>query len=130
MNTMISLDHTILQICNPAKSISFYRQVLGFKHEGKAGPFKVLRVNTGLTIDLLQQVPGDQVHLAFCVDRATFDWVHKRLIQKNIPFDGNVFERDGLVAANVFGARSLADALYFYDPDQHNIEICVHPEQT
>jgi len=42
MNTMISLDHTILRIRNPAKSISFYRQVLGFKHEGKVGPFEVL----------------------------------------------------------------------------------------
>ncbi|MES2102516.1 MAG: VOC family protein [Pseudomonadota bacterium] len=126
MGAIFSLDHTILLVRNQAESVEFYRQVMGFGHEGKAGPFEVMRINTGFTLDLLQQAPADPVHLAFSVDPATFDAVHKRLIQHNIPFGGDTFQRDGRIAANPFGARGMADALYFYDPDRHNLELRVY----
>lgn len=126
MNSLFSLDHTVLRVRDLAASVRFYQQVLGFRHEGRAGPFEVMRVNAGLTLDLVQHAPNDPVHLAFCVDRATFDAVHQRLIQGKIAFGGNPFERDGQVAANAYGARGMAEALYFDDPDRHNLELRVY----
>lgn len=123
---MISLDHLIVHVTNPAASVQFYRDILGFHHEGRAGPFEIVRVNPGLTLDLMQSVPNTQAHLAFSVDRPTFDAVLERLRERAIPFGGEVFERDGRVAANAFGARGMADAVYFYDPDRHNLELRVY----
>jgi glyoxylase I family protein len=120
---MISLDHMILRVRNQAESVRFYQQILAFKHEGRADPFDILRVHEGFTLDLMEQVPQDQVHLAFCLERAAFEAVHRRLIQLNIPFGNGPFDRTGGPAAKSLGARGMADALYFYDPDAHNIEI-------
>lgn len=120
---MISLDHTILRVRNQAESIRFYQQVLGLKHEGSAGPFEILRVHEGLTIDLIQQIPQDRIHLAFCLERASFKAVHSRLLQLNVPFGNGPHERNRGTPVKWIGARGLADALYFDDPDEHIIEI-------
>jgi catechol 2,3-dioxygenase-like lactoylglutathione lyase family enzyme len=71
-NRTISLDHMILRVRKQAESLRFYQQVLTFKHEGRAGPFDILRVHDGFTLDLMEQAPQDQVHLAFCLERAAF----------------------------------------------------------
>jgi len=75
---MILLDHLILRVRNQAESIRFYQQILAFKHEGRVDPFDILRVNEGFTLDLMEQVPEDQVHLAFCLERAAFDAIPNR----------------------------------------------------
>jgi glyoxylase I family protein len=120
---MIYLDHLILRVRHPAESVRFYEQVLAFQYEGRTEPFEILRVNEGLTLDLLEQTPQDQSHLAFCIERTLFEAVHYRLKQLNIPFGNEPFNRSGGAAARSLGARGWADALYFYDPDRHNIEI-------
>jgi len=82
-----------------------------------------LRVHERFTLDLMEQAPRDQVHLAFCLERAAFEAIHRRLIQLNIPFGNGPFDRTRGPAAKSLGARGMADSLYFYDPDEHNIEI-------
>ena len=120
---MIFLDHMILRVRDPAESVRFYQQILAFEHEGQAGPFDVLRVNDGFTLDLMAQAPQDPVHLAFCMKRAAFEAVHLRLIQSRIAFGNGPFNRTGGPPAKSFGAMGMADALYFHDLDGHNIEI-------
>lgn len=120
---MTVLDHMILRVRNAAESIRFYCQVFEFKHEGRADPFQVIRVNEGFTLDLMEQAPHDQAHLAFCLERGAFEAVHRRLAQLDIPFGNGPFDRAGGPPARSLGARGMADALYFYDPDKHNLEI-------
>jgi hypothetical protein len=81
---MISLDHMILRVRNQAESVRFYRQILVFEHEGRVDPFEILRVHEGLTLDLMEQVPQDQVHLAFCLERTAFEAIHRRLIRPRL----------------------------------------------
>ncbi|HRQ63793.1 MAG TPA: VOC family protein [Xanthomonadaceae bacterium] len=38
---MIVLDHTVLRVSDQAKSVDFYRDVLGLVHEGRAGSFRI-----------------------------------------------------------------------------------------
>ncbi|KAF0815098.1 hypothetical protein IGB42_00175 [Andreprevotia sp. IGB-42] len=85
-------------------------------------------MNDGLTLDFLQQAPMEPIHLAFAVDRSTFHNVHQRLIEHGIAFGGDTFNRDGRIGANAFGAAGMAESIYFHDPDQHNIEIRLYPE--
>lgn len=126
--TMFEIDHLILRVRNTSASVQFYRQLLGLRHEGRAGPFEVLRVNEGSTLDLLAEAPKDSLHLAFRLDRAAFEAVHARLRRMGIAFGGDPWLRDGR-AAQQQGAHGWAEALYFYDPDHHNIEVRTH-EQT
>ncbi len=121
---MIVLDHLILRVRCAADSIAFYAHVLGLRHEGRRGPFEALRVNDGLVIDLLEGEVHDTLHLAFRLDRAAFDAAHRCLREAGIAFGGGPFDRDGAVGRTL-GAQGMAEALYFHDPDGHNIEIRV-----
>jgi glyoxylase I family protein len=119
---LITLDHTILRVRDLHKSVDFYTHVVGLSHAGSTGPFEIIRVGTSLTLDLMQEAPKDQVHLAFSLDPDSFEALRTRLVQRGIPFGGDVFTRDGRISENTFGARGIARAFYFYDPDQHNLE--------
>jgi glyoxylase I family protein len=120
---MAELDHMILRVSDPAKSIRFYEDVLGFRHEGRAGPFEVLRVSDGLTLDLLAEPPTMRLHLAFRVDPKHFERVVAQLRERRIPFGGNHMDRSSSQPQPQYGARGLALACYFEDPDGHNLEI-------
>jgi catechol 2,3-dioxygenase-like lactoylglutathione lyase family enzyme len=118
-----TLDHLIVSVRDAAASACFYRDVLGFTHEGRRGPFEVVRVSRELTLDLMQRPPGEALHLAFHLDRAAFDAVREKLAARGIAWGAGPFDRDGSMAANDYGARGNALALYFYGPDGHNLEI-------
>jgi len=120
------IDHLILRVSDAARSIDFYRQVLAVTHEC-APPFDALRLNDDSVIDLLAEAPTDRAHLAFGLDRQAFEAVYRRLRELGIPFGGDPFMRDGRVGRQ-YGARGWADALYFHDPDHHNIEVRTYDE--
>ena len=46
---MAVLDHLILKVNDRGESVRFYRDVLGFAHEGDREPFAVLRVSPELS---------------------------------------------------------------------------------
>nr|WP_295382596.1 VOC family protein [Pseudoxanthomonas sp.] len=122
---MVRLDHLILRVRSIPVSVSFYREVLGFPHEGRQGPFDVLRIGADSVIDLLQAEPRDPAHLAFHMDPLRFEQTLERLRAAGIAFGGDPFSRDGRIRPQ-FGAGGWADALYFHDPDHHNLEIRTH----
>ena len=53
---IITLDHTVLNVRDLGKSIRFYQEVLGFKHEGRLDRFESIRVHDGFTIDLVIEI--------------------------------------------------------------------------
>jgi catechol 2,3-dioxygenase-like lactoylglutathione lyase family enzyme len=120
---MAELDHMILRVSNPTASIRFYEDLLGFKHEGRVGPFEVVRVSEGFPLDLLAEPPTMHLHLAFRVDPEHFERVMVQLRERRIPFGGNHMDRSGSQPQPQYGARGLALACYFEDPDGHNLEI-------
>ncbi|KAF0812057.1 hypothetical protein IGB42_03334 [Andreprevotia sp. IGB-42] len=122
---MPQLDHLIVRVSDPLRSARFYEQLLGFAHEHNGGPFEIVRVNAATTLDLLGEPPKDAMHLAFTLDRASFEGVRARLLARGIAYGGQPFTRDGRVALQQ-GAHGWADSLYFYDLDQHNIEVRTH----
>lgn len=120
---MKQLDHTVLRVSNKKRSLRFYEQIFGFMHEGKAGPFDILRVTDDFTLDLLEEEPRDSIHLAFSMRRTEFNEVKVRLETNRVDFGNGPHDRNDRSPARWFGARGMADALYFHDPDQHILEI-------
>lgn len=127
---MSALDHIIVPASDPHSSAVFYHRVLGFAHEGRAGPFEIVRVNPTLTLDLMRQKPQDRMHLAFQLSRAEFDKVYRFLCDSGMAFGGGPFDRSRHGPGQTFGAQGMAESVYFDDPDGHNIEARCYEEKS
>lgn len=130
------LDHVVLWVDDPLRSVEFYSRVIGLPgerveefREGKA-PFPSLRVSPDSIIDLMARTGADHVdslhgvpgsagnqtnHLCLAMDKAEFDELRSNLERASVTIL-NTFE-------NTFGARGTAhQAIYFPDPDGNVIE--------
>lgn len=118
------LDHLILKVSDARASVAFYTRVLGFADEGRRGPFAVLRVSPDFVLQLAEWGTQGGDHLAFALEPAEFDAVFARLRDAGVPY-GDSFHTVGNLKGpgQEAGARGDARALYFFDPDEHLLEI-------
>ena len=130
------LDHVVLWVADPLRSIDFYERVIGLSgvrtgefRAGKA-PFPSVRVSPDSIIDLMTSVsaPGvDEMagvsgsaghpvnHVCLAMGRAEFEALHTRLADNGVD-TSPMMER-------LFGARGIApQSFYFADPDGNVIE--------
>jgi len=121
---MATIDHLILNINEVASSVDFYVNVLGFKLEGKDGPFTVIRVSDDFTLQLAPWGTSGNEHLAFALSRAAFDNVFERVKEKGIPYGDSFHAVGNNNGPGVeSGAKGPAPTLYMHDPNKHLIEI-------
>jgi len=127
----IELDHLILRVNDASESVSFYSRILGFKDEGRDGPFSVLRVSPGLTLQLSARGTEGGEHLAFAVAEPAFEVIFKRIRDAGIPY-GDSFSSVGSMRGpgDESGARGIGKALYFFDPNKHLLEIRFYRSAT
>ena len=120
----IQLDHMILPVADLDASVDFYTSVLGCSYEGVREPFSVIRVTPDLTLQLAPWGTDGGVHLAFALPRAEFDDAFARVKAAGIPY-GDSFHAVGNMQGpgSEPGSRGDGDAVYFFDPNQHLIEI-------
>lgn len=118
------IDHIILNVNDARESVSFYERVLGFRPEGQEGPFSVVRVSESFTLQLGPWGTKGGEHLAFAMTRADFDVVFARIRDGGIPY-GDSFDSVGSMRGPGLenGARGAGPTIYFFDPNQHLIEI-------
>ncbi len=121
---MAAIDHLILNVNDLPSSVDFYVNVLGFELEGEDGPFTVIRVNEGFTLQLAPWGPAGNEHLAFALSREAFDEAFARVKKRSIPF-GDSFHSVGNNSGPGVesGARGPGPTLYMNDPNNHLIEI-------
>lgn len=121
---MAAIDHLILNVNEVPSSVDFYVNVLGFALEGEDGPFTVIRVNEGFTLQLAPWGTGGNEHLAFALSREAFDKAFARVKETGIAY-GDSFHSVGnnLGPGVETGARGPAPTLYMNDPNNHLIEI-------
>jgi catechol 2,3-dioxygenase-like lactoylglutathione lyase family enzyme len=114
----------ILAVNDRDASVAFYTDILGLTDEGPLEPFSVVRVSPTFTIQLAPWGTGGGEHLAFAMSRADFDEVFRRVrdagIEWGFPFH-DVGNRAG--PGEEPGARGPGQAVYFFDPNKHLIEI-------
>lgn len=120
----MELDHLILAVNDRDETVGFYTKVLGLRHEGEDPPFSVLRVTDRLTLQVAPWGSPGGEHLAFALSRRDFDEVFDRVRAAGIPF-GDSFHDVGNMRGpgREAGARGPGEAVYFFDPSQHLIEI-------
>lgn len=121
---MATIDHLILNVNEVDASVDFYVNVLGFGLEGNDGPFTVIRVSEGFTLQLAPWGTEGNQHLAFALSRQAFDDAFARVKEKGIPFGDSYHSVGNNSGPGVeTGARGPAPTLYISDPNNHLIEI-------
>ena len=120
----IELDHIILAVNDRAKSLDFYTRVIGLNHDGERDPFSMLRVTPSFVIQIAQWGTAGGEHLAFAMSKQEFDKVFARVKESGIAY-GDQFDSVGNMKGpgNEAASRGMGEAVYFFDPNNHLIEI-------
>jgi catechol 2,3-dioxygenase-like lactoylglutathione lyase family enzyme len=118
------LDHLILNVTDRAKSIEFYTQVMGFAYEGESDPFSLIRVGPDLRIQLAPFGTKGGEHLAFRLTPSEFEETFRRVRERGLEY-GDRFDQVGNMRGpdEADGANGKWQAVYFFDPNRHLIEI-------
>jgi catechol 2,3-dioxygenase-like lactoylglutathione lyase family enzyme len=124
----VNLDHTILEVSDLADSVEFYRDVVGLEHRGPTSSFEVMLITPDLALDL-SEAEGDVAsrHLAFAMDRTTFDQTFERIRAAGITYGDGPHRSDNMQGpGRSSGVHGRTDSVYFHDPSGHILEILTY----
>ena len=115
----ITLNHTIIPSKNKIKAAMFYEKIFGFEFLKEWDGFAVVKVNSTLTLDFMNQENFTINHYAFKVTDEQFDEIFGRVKAEGLVFGaGHQVTDDGKIN-NYYGGRGV----YFRDLDGHSLEI-------
>lgn len=139
----IRLDHVVLWVEDPLRSLEFYEGVLGLEPlrtaEFRAGTvlFPSVRVSAETILDLFPMATAKTIsaanvaessvgnrlnHVCLAMDRAEYEALRARLDARGIPVP--------VTMTDSFGARGSApQAMYFADPDGNVIEARYYDDE-
>ena len=121
----VELNHTIVHSRDAESSAQFLSDVLGLAPPRRFGPFTVVDVANGVSLDFLSAEADEIIveHYAFLVSEAEFDQVFARLQDRGVDhFADPRLARKGEINRND-GGRGC----YFKDPNGHVLEIITRP---
>lgn len=125
----VFLDHTILEVIDLTQSVAFYRDVVGLESRGRHGPFEVMLITPDLALDLWERAQPASRHLAFGMDRATFEATFARIRASGISFgDGPSTPTSMRGPGRSSGVHGKTDSVYFSDPSGHILEILTYDD--
>ncbi|NRQ33442.1 VOC family protein [Nonomuraea sp. NN258] len=120
----VQLNHTIVAATDRDATADFLTDVLGLASAQTYGPFKVVTLANGVSLDVVQT--GDDIvpqHYAFLVGDDEFDAIWGRIKNRGLTYWADPFHRHpGQINTND-GGRGL----YWDGPDGHNLEILTVP---
>jgi catechol 2,3-dioxygenase-like lactoylglutathione lyase family enzyme len=121
----VELNHTIVHARDAETSARFLSEVLGLEPPRRFGPFTVVDVANGVSLDFLS-ADADEIiveHYAFLVSEPEFDQIFARLQARGVDhFADPRLSRKGEINRND-GGRGC----YFKDPAGHVLEIITRP---
>lgn len=120
----VKLNHTIVSVRDKDEAARFFADILGLPEPGSYGPFRVLELANGVSLDFADDhgavVPR---HYAFLVDDAEFDEIFGRIRQRGLEYWADPSrQRLGEINHND-GGRGV----YWEDPNGHFLEIITVP---
>ena len=120
----VRLNHTIVNCSDREASSTFLTEILGLPAPTRFGPFAVVQVANDVSLDFLEGVGlVHPQHYAFLVDDDTFDQVHRRILDRVIPYWADPERR----TPRQLNTRDGGRGLYWLDPDGHVLEILTVP---
>lgn len=127
----VYLDHTILEVENLAKSVAFFRDIVGLEARGRSGRFEVMLITPDLALDLAEESALTSRHLAFGMDRATFESTFERITTSGTRYGDSPSAPTNMRGpGRSSGVHGVTDSVYFHDPSGHLIEILTYDAPT
>ena len=115
----ITLNHTIIFTHNNIDTAKFYERVFGFEFVKEWGSFAAVKVNSTLTLFLLNMQEFQSAHYAFKVTESDFDKIFSKVKSENIAYGSTPFApENGQINYNN-GGRGV----FFKDLNGHLLEI-------
>lgn len=120
----VELNHTIVHARDSQASAAFLTDILGLPAPGRFGPFLVVEVDNGVSLDFLDTDAGiAPQHYAFLIGEAEFDQIFGRIRERGLPFWADPGKSRSGQINHGDGGRGV----YFEDPDGHLLEILTRP---
>ena len=120
----VRFNHTIVWCRDKQRSATFLADVLGLPAPKPFGPFQVVHLDDGASLDF-DEIEGDIAshHFAFLIDEGDFDPIFGRIRERGIPYWADPGKRRAGEIYHHNGGRGV----YFADPDGHLLEILTQP---
>jgi catechol 2,3-dioxygenase-like lactoylglutathione lyase family enzyme len=119
----VELNHTIVHTHDKRAGARFVTDVLGLPEPGSFGPFAVVELQNGVSLDFMD-VEGEITtqHYAFLISEAEFDAVAGRLRERGAPTWADPGRR-----TPGFNTNDGGRGLYFESPEGHLLEVLTVP---
>lgn len=118
----IELNHTIVAARDRRAAARFVADVLGLPEPTSFGPFVVVELDNGVSLDFADAHEVVSQHYAFLIGEDDFDAVVARLRERAVATFADPGHRTSGHNTND-GGRGL----YFSSPDGHNLEVLTRP---
>jgi catechol 2,3-dioxygenase-like lactoylglutathione lyase family enzyme len=119
----VQLNHTIVAARDKQASATFLADVLGLAPPTSFGPFAVVELANGVSLDFMEEGRVHPRHYAFLVPEDEFDQILGRIRDRELPFWADPFEQQPGEINRNDGGRGV----YWHDPDGHVLEIITRP---
>jgi catechol 2,3-dioxygenase-like lactoylglutathione lyase family enzyme len=120
----VQLNHTIVHARDSKASAAFLADILGLSAPTRFGPFMVVEVDNGVSLDFL--ATEDEItpqHYAFLISEAEFDQIFGRIQERGLPF----WADPGRTRPGEINHGDGGRGVYFADPSGHFLEILTRP---
>jgi catechol 2,3-dioxygenase-like lactoylglutathione lyase family enzyme len=119
----VELNHTIVNTHDKRAGARFVSDVLGLPEPGSFGPFAVVELQNGVSLDFMD-VEGEITtqHYAFLISEEEFDSVSARLRERGMPTWADPGRR-----TPGFNTNDGGRGLYFESPEGHLLEVLTRP---
>jgi len=119
----VQLNHTIVAASDSRASARFLAEILGLPDPKPYGPFLVVELANGVSLDFMSADEIRPQHYAFLISEDEFDQIFGRIRERKIPYWSDPMHTEPDEINHWDGGRGV----YFPDPDDHNLEILTRP---
>ena len=119
----VHLNHTIVAAHDRHEAAPFLTEVLGLAPPTTFGPFAVVELANGASLDFMDEEPVLPRHYAFLVTEEEFDAILGRIRDRGLDYWADPFQQHPGEINTDDGGRGL----YWHDPDGHILEIITRP---
>ena len=119
----VQLNHTIVAARNRWESATFLTELLGLAPPTTYGPFAVVELANGVSLDFMDDPEIHARHYAFLVSEDEFDEIFGRIQERGLEWFADPGGQQPGEINHHYGGRGV----YWYDPDGHKLEIITRP---